>query len=209
MGAGIKTVKADIYMYQDSQGVMHIGNGSEARRKGTLLLKESPHHSIPTSADQVEIMRIIDVTAKQHGIDPDLAKAVAQAESNFRSDAVSPKGAIGVMQLMPGTADRFNVKDIYHPKDNIEGGIKYLKFLLSMFPADLTLAVAAYNAGENRVLQTGTIPEIRETQEYVDRVIRFYNGFKNGNNKVPKSTTITRRVRKSVKSDGTIVLSNL
>ncbi|MBN1880334.1 lytic transglycosylase domain-containing protein [bacterium] len=203
----IPAVQADIYMYLDSNGVIHLGNNSDARKRGTLLMKETPKHRVPTAADKLEIMKMIDDTAKKHGIDPDLAKAVAQAESNFQADAVSPKGAIGVMQLMPATATRFKVKDIYHPKDNIEGGIQYLKFLLGMFPTDMTLALAAYNAGENRVLELGSIPEIKETQDYVDRVIRFYNGFKNGN--TSPGTTLSRRVRKSVKSDGTIVLSNL
>ncbi len=200
---------ADIYSFKDGNGIMHIGNSKDIRSRGSLLIKETPRFSIPTAAEKIEIMKIIDDTAKKHGIDPDLAKAVAQAESNFQPNAVSPKGAIGIMQLMPATADRFKVKNIYHPKENIEGGIKYLKFLLGMFPADLTLAVAAYNAGENRVLREGSIPEIKETRDYVDRVIRFYNGFKSGDIAKSPGTKLTRRVRKSTRSDGTVVLSNL
>lgn len=201
--------KADIYAYTDENGIIHIGNSTTIKNRGILFLKETPRHIPSIGGDKVEIVKLVEDTARKLGVDPDLAKAVAHAESSFRIDAVSPKGAIGVMQLMPDTAARFNVKDIYHPHDNIEGGIKYLKFLMGLFPSDLPLAIAAYNAGENRVLRLGKIPEIEETRQYVDRVIRFYNGYKGKNHRSIQTGMIGREIRKSIGKDGTIILSNL
>ncbi|HPQ41174.1 MAG TPA: lytic transglycosylase domain-containing protein, partial [bacterium] len=201
--------RADIYMYKDSNGVLHMGNRADAKQRGTLFMKETPRHRIPSNRNAREIMKIIEQTAVRHNVDPALALAVAQAESSFRPDAVSPKGAIGVMQLMPDTARRLKVRDVYKPEDNIDGGIRYLKQLLGLFPDDLHLAVAAYNAGENRVIRTGEIPNIPETKDYVDRVIRYYNGYKNGRSTGKESPTVGRPVKKTLRDDGTIVLSNL
>jgi hypothetical protein len=198
-----------IYIYTDSQGIMHIGNSDRIRDRGTLLIEESPKYREPTDKERRDIMSMVENTARQFGICPYLAKAVAKAESSFQVNAVSPKGAIGVMQLMPDTAKRFNVKDIYNPQENIEGGIRYLKYLMEMFPSDVSLAIAAYNSGENRVQRLGRIPHIQETQEFVDRVIRFYNGFRGVTSDPSQPATIPARVRKSVRTDGTIVLSNL
>lgn len=197
-------------MYKDSNGVLHLGNKGDAKKRGTLFLKETPRHRVPSDRNAREIMKIVEKTAAKYSVDPALALAVAHAESSFRPDAVSPKGAIGVMQLMPDTARRFKVRDIYRPEDNIDGGIRYLKKLLGMFPNDLHLAVAAYNAGENRVRKAGDIPNITETKDYVERVLRYYNGYKNGKNDTGKETLpVGRPVKKTLRDDGTIVLSNL
>ena len=100
---------------------------------------------------------------------------VIRAESGYRPDAVSPKGAIGLMQLMPPTAQRFGVVDSYDPKDNINGGAQYLRELLTLFDSDIELAVAAYNAGEDNVFKYGKrIPPFNETRVYVARVMNFY-----------------------------------
>ncbi|MCD4655413.1 lytic transglycosylase domain-containing protein [bacterium] len=207
---GVCQVNADIFMYKDSNGILHLGNKPEARKKGKLFMKESPRYFPPVSRKKQEIVDLIERVAKKHNVDPDLAKAIARAESSFRPDAVSPKGAVGVMQLMPGTAKRFNVKNVYHPEDNIDAGIRYLKILLGMFPKDMKLAIAAYNAGENRVIRCGnTIPNIKETREYVDRVIRFYDAYRGKKTKKQKTNVLSRPVRKKTLKDGTIVLSNL
>lgn len=198
-----------IYVWTDAQGIMHIGNSSRIRDQGTLMIEGTPKFKLPTDAARREVVELVENTARQFGVCPYLAKAVARAESSYQVNAVSPKGAIGVMQLMPDTAKRFNVKDIHDPRENIEGGIRYLKYLLDMFPADVSLAIAAYNSGENRVQRLGRIPNIKETQEFVDRVIRFYNNYR-GTTYTPSQTeTIPARIRKTVRSDGTIVLSNL
>ncbi len=122
----------------------------------------------------------INKTAKWYGIDPYLVKAVIKVESNFNGNAVSPKGAIGVMQLMPGTARDQGVYNPFDPSDNIKGGVRYLKKLIEMFNGDLRLALAGYNAGENAVIKYGyTIPPYSETVNYVDKVLVHYNYMKN------------------------------
>ncbi|HEX8143426.1 MAG TPA: lytic transglycosylase domain-containing protein [Pyrinomonadaceae bacterium] len=111
----------------------------------------------------------------RNGVDPVLLYATMHQESSFKQRAVSPKGARGLMQLMPGTARRFGVMDIFDPRQNIEGGARYMRFLLDSFGGDVSLALAGYNAGEGAVLKYGRqIPPYRETQEYVRRITRRY-----------------------------------
>ena len=122
----------------------------------------------------------INQTAREHGLDPLLVKAMIKVESNFNPDAVSPAGAMGVMQLMPGTAERVGVSDAFDPDDNIEGGIKYMAMLMKLFNNNTTLALAGYNAGENAVIKYGyKIPPYEETIEYVDRVYAHYDHLRN------------------------------
>lgn len=122
----------------------------------------------------VGIGRLIDRIARKHGMDPELVRAVAKVESNYKARAVSPKGALGVMQLLPQTAKRFGVADAYDPAQNIEGGIRYLKFLRDQFPGKLSLVLAAYNAGENAVRKHGGIPPYPETRDYVRKIRQLY-----------------------------------
>lgn len=113
--------------------------------------------------------------AARHGVDPVLIYATMHQESSFKQRALSPKGASGLMQLMPGTARRFGVTNIFDPRQNIEGGTRYMRFLLDSFDGDIELALAGYNAGEGAVLKYGRrIPPYRETQEYVRRITRRY-----------------------------------
>lgn len=117
--------------------------------------------------------------SKRHGVDFHLVKAVIKAESKFDSRAVSPKGAMGLMQMMPVTADHMGVSDPFNPKENIEGGVRYLKRLLKIFDNDLELALAAYNAGPTTVKRYGGVPPYRETRAYLKKVLRFYSEYKN------------------------------
>ena len=111
-----------------------------------------------------------------NGVDPLLLYSVMHQESSFKSHAISPKGARGLMQLMPGTAARYGVTNIFDPKQNIEGGARYLRFLLDHFDGDLNLALAGYNAGEGAVEKYGwSVPPYSETQEYVRRISRRYS----------------------------------
>ncbi|MEN8213625.1 MAG: lytic transglycosylase domain-containing protein [Pseudomonadota bacterium] len=117
---------------------------------------------------------IVDEKAKKYGVFPELVHAVIQAESSYNPRAVSPVGAVGLMQLMPGTAKRFGVRDSTNPRQNIDGGVRYLRFLLDYFENNLRLAVAGYNAGENAVIKHGRkIPPYKETRQYVTRVMKY------------------------------------
>ncbi|MDQ3817697.1 MAG: lytic transglycosylase domain-containing protein [Acidobacteriota bacterium] len=117
----------------------------------------------------------------RNGLDPVLIYAQMHTESSFKRMAVSPKGASGLMQLMPGTARRFGVKNIFDPRENIEGGARYMRFLLDAFDGDVPLALAGYNAGEGAVLKYGRhIPPYHETQEYVRRISQRYAMLRSG-----------------------------
>lgn len=124
---------------------------------------------------------LVTQAAQRHGVDPRLIFAVMQQESGFNPRATSYKGARGLMQLMPATAIRFGVSDIYDPTQNIEGGVRYMRFLLDTFKGDVELALAGYNAGENAVIRYGNrIPPYRETQDYVRKISAHYERLLNG-----------------------------
>jgi len=119
---------------------------------------------------------LIEQTANRYQVDAKLVHAVIQTESAYNSSAQSPKGAVGLMQLMPDTARRFGVSDRNDPDQNVDGGTRYLKHLIEMFNPNLDLAVAAYNAGENAVIRyNNSIPPYPETQNYVKQVLALYN----------------------------------
>ena len=123
----------------------------------------------------VEINSIVRRVASRYQIDPKLVHAIIQAESDYNPSAISSKGAMGLMQLIPSTALRFGVGNPFDPKQNIEGGVSYLKYLLNLFGGNLPLSLAAYNAGENSVIRSGGIPAIPETEHYVREVTRLYH----------------------------------
>jgi soluble lytic murein transglycosylase-like protein len=118
------------------------------------------------------------VISERHGIDHLLIRALIRVESCFEEEAISPRGAMGLMQLMPGTAKQMGINNPFDPNENIDGGVRYLKFLLRVFDDDLTLALAAYNAGPEAVKKYKGIPPYRETQAYLRRVMAFYKDYK-------------------------------
>lgn len=145
--------------------------------------------------------------AVRNGVDPVLIYAIMHQESSFKRGAISPKGARGLMQLMPGTAARFGVKDIFDPRQNIEGGTRYMRFLLDAFDGDVALALAGYNAGEGAVMKYGRrVPPYRETQEYVRRIGARYALMRD-----PETARNARRISPaqvaSVQSEPTVPLS--
>src|SRR6266550_3913880 len=126
------------------------------------------------SDGKITFTTLVDTIASNHGVDPALVRAVMKTESNFDRWARSPKGAQGLMQLIPATARRFGVRDSFDPEQNVEGGVRYLKFLLQKFNGNLDLSLAAYNAGENLVEKLGRIPAIPETTNYVRKIRAIY-----------------------------------
>lgn len=124
-----------------------------------------------------EIDFIIEKASALNGVDPKLVKAVIKVESDFDPNATSHKGAVGLMQLMPGTARDVNVKDPTDPEENISGGAKYLAWLLDQFQGDITLALAAYNAGPKKVKKYGGVPPYKETRDFVAKVLKYYQAY--------------------------------
>ena len=173
-------VSADIYKYEDAQGVIHLTNVPiESGIKYILIMREKRILLDGKLGDNMsQYDDLIVKASEKHKIEPALIKAIIKAESNFNHRAVSRKGAKGLMQLMPATASSLQVQDSFHPENNIEGGVKYLRYLLNYFNGNLPLALAAYNAGENAVIRYGGVPPYRETQVYVERVLSYLDKFR-------------------------------
>ena len=181
-------VQADVYAYADVKGVEHYTNtpdvgvpgGGLYQRISSLLVESGQNraHVPAVKGNVTAFARHIEQAAGEAGIDAALVHAVITAESGYNPTAVSRAGAQGLMQLMPGTAKRYSVKNAFDPQQNIRGGTLYLRDLLKMFDNDIELAVAAYNAGENAVIRHGRkIPPYRETQAYVPKVMSLYNRY--------------------------------
>lgn len=175
---------ANIYSFKDDEGVVHFSNLPHMDKRFKLVyriptsMQSRPNAWSPSGPKAVDISKlvpIIESAARAHGLDPKLIHAVIRAESGYNPNALSPKGAVGLMQLIPATAARYGVVNSNDPTENISGGTKYLRDLLKMFNNDMELAIAAYNAGENAVIRAGNkIPNYPETMAYVPKVMSFY-----------------------------------
>ena len=153
-----------------------IPSSSPGRHKPNELEK-TPLSVHPKNKDSLFYPLILQA-ANRHQLDPALIKAVIMAESRYNPNAISKKGAKGLMQLMPRTAEALGVKDGFNPEHNINAGVRYLKQLINQFNGDLKLALAAYNAGSRRVREFQGIPPIRATQEYIKKVLGYYRLYK-------------------------------
>lgn len=171
---------ADIYKYEDDEGVLHLTNmPSDPNARYVVVMREKRILFQP-NLDVNKYDDLISKAADKFKLDSALIKAIIKAESNFNHKAVSPVGAQGLMQLMPKTASYLNVDDSFHPEKNIEGGARYLSYLLKTYRGNLPLALAAYNAGEKAVAKYNhNIPPYKETQNYVRRVLSFYESYSN------------------------------
>jgi soluble lytic murein transglycosylase-like protein len=175
---------ANIYSFRDENGVTHFSNLPHLDKRYKLVYRipvsgqyrpNAWSASGPSAVEFSRLVPIIDSAAKAHGVDPKLIHAVIRAESGYNANAVSSKGAVGLMQLIPATAQRYGVRDSYDPAQNLAGGVRYLRDLLTMFNGNLELAIAGYNAGENAVVRAGNrIPPYPETMAYVPKVLSFY-----------------------------------
>ena len=170
---GVRSVSADIYCYEDENGVLHFTNvRTDSRyRIFSRSARRTPAQYIEDFAD------IIRTASKKYQVDPCLIKAIIKAESDFDHTAVSHKGAQGLMQLMPQTAADMAVQDPFDPKENILGGTRYFSMLLKRFKNDRVLALAAYNAGPERVESCRGVPPFPETEDFVDKVLAYYRSY--------------------------------
>ena len=169
ISAAAPSVQADIYMFIDSQGVLHFTN-TPTSSQYRLYIKERPKPAEVTK----KYDDIIQEASNTFGLSFSLLKAMIRVESNFDSRAISKKGALGLMQIMPQNLQAFNIRDPYDPKDNIMGGASYFKSLMERFEGKLPLALAAYNAGPTIVDKYRKIPPIKETKDYVKKVMKYF-----------------------------------
>lgn len=175
---------ADIYAYTANDGTVNLSNvpadGRYAVVVHALEVVPPPDEVLPpTIAQKAHYNRIVDEVAKTYGLDSALLHAVISVESSYRPDAVSRKGAAGLMQLMPVLARHYGVVNPLDPVQNLHGGAKHLRHLLKAYKNDVSLALAAYNSGETAVARHGKrIPPFRETTSYVPRVLGFYRKYR-------------------------------
>ena len=175
---------ANIYAFKDEKGVTHFSNLPHLDKRFKLVYKIPVAPNLRPNAWSASGPRVVDIeklvpiiaeAARAHGLDAKLIHAVIRAESGYNENAVSSKGAVGLMQLIPATAQRYGVVNSYDPTQNIAGGTRYLRDLLKMFNGNVELALAGYNAGENAVIRAGNrIPPYPETMAYVPKVLTFY-----------------------------------
>jgi soluble lytic murein transglycosylase-like protein len=163
------SVQADVLQYRGTDGRLYFTNLPPAPQSGRATVRPPQQQTV-----RLPTLQLIQDLARQHHIEPRLVQAIITVESNFNPWAVSRAGAQGLMQLMPATVARYQVTDPFDPRANVEGGIRYLKDLLELFPGDLRRVLAAYNAGEQSVIQYGGVPPYLETQQYIERVLALY-----------------------------------
>ncbi len=190
------------YRFVDEEGVVHYTNAPplDPAYQRFVIRSPAPTASRPTVPGGYSAE--IQEAAHRHGVDARLVNAVIAVESAGNPRAVSSKGAQGLMQLMPATADGLGVRDPFNPRDNIDGGVRHLRGLLDSF-GDLSLALAAYNAGAEPVRSYRGIPPYQETQDYVRKILHLYSGTS------PGASVTPQRIYRLQNEDGTVTYTNL
>ncbi len=203
------TASSDIFKYVDENGVTCYTDAPFGKKTEKILAQKTKIEQIPRIFN-ASYSGYVQQSAQKYEIAPELIHAIIKTESNGNHRAVSKKGAMGLMQLMPGTANDMNVGNPFNPEENIEGGTRYLKYLLEKFKGNLTLALAAYNSGPRTVEKYGNVPPITETRQYVNKVLALYNGKKNYAISTPAATYQDKpaKIYKVVLEDGTILFTN-
>lgn len=171
-------VQADIYTYIDKNGVIHFTN-TPTSGKYRVYMRERPK-ALPATKSSERYDPLIKKAAQHHGVSFALVKSIIKVESNFNPKAVSQKGALGLMQIMPENVKTLQIKDPFDPRENIMGGARYFRRMLDRFQGKLTLALAAYNAGPEAVSQYQDIPPFTETENFVKQVMKYYYLYKKG-----------------------------
>ena len=181
LSASAASARSQIYTYLDADGVRHFTDVPDNNRYRLLVLSPRDRTASGDRYDNMLLAKagrydsIIEKAAVSASVEPNLLRAVIVVESGFNSRAVSKRGAMGLMQLMPATATRYGAANPFDPHENVHAGARYLKFLIDRFGLDIRLALAAYNAGEDAVVRNGgQIPPFTETMAYVPRVLRIY-----------------------------------
>jgi hypothetical protein len=198
-------VNAETFRFVDTDGTVHITNAPtdpRYQRMGGPSGTARGWLSLPIP-DIGPYAREVKEAAERHGVPEALIKAVIRVESGFNPQAVSRKGARGLMQLMPGTASMLGVRDSFDPRQNIDGGVRHLRGLIERFGSDLALALAAYNAGEQAVVNHRGIPPYAETRDYVAKVLNFYGSSAADGARVPRTFYRTEA------PDGTVTYTNV
>lgn len=200
--------RAQIASYVDEHGkLVFINADSPGAHSGSSMSgRPAASRAVWAPEPPDRLKRIVEETAERHKVDPALVNAVISTESGWNPQARSRKGAVGLMQLIPGTAQRFGAGNPYDPVQNVEAGTAYLKALLDRYDGDLNLSLAAYNAGEHVVDRTNGVPHIFETQRYVQKVTDAY--FRPGSGRNSSPWTAKSPVRREVGANGRVVFTN-
>jgi len=226
LGWAALPAQAQLSYYVDDQGnVVYTNDAPQARKasaekapesKGSIGSEQNrnaaaPHattsapSAVPSLGPDV-LHQLVQETAHKHNVDPNLVSAVISTESNWNTSAISRKGAQGLMQLVPETAQHFGVYNPFDPAQNVDAGVRYLSMLLDRYNGDLPKALAAYNAGPSVVDRWGGIPNYRETREYVRKVTDTY--FQPGSNQQPFSRAASKPIYRTTATDGRVVFTN-
>ncbi|MFH0924124.1 MAG: transglycosylase SLT domain-containing protein [bacterium] len=217
----VRNNPAEIYHFVDNEGVIHYSNyppdlnshqasdKTKERAKKEIQQQKPPAKKLssqPNHSTKDKIHELVNVVSNKYDVDPDLIKSIIEVESNYNPNATSRKGAKGLMQLMPATCELYGIKDPTKIEDNLEGGIKYFRYLYDRFDGDVDLALAAYNAGPKRVEDYKGIPPYRETKNYLKKVRKQLTRYKRSKKTAGSNK---QNIYKYIDNEGVIHYTNI